>query len=104
MMQPYFALAIALLRVRERGGLICDEDVFDECAAQGLDPGPVMILVQGRAPVLAHAHYDLPDGTTAHMRVRGDHYVPITLGGVFTNTPDMTEARALRLGALTMEV
>ena len=59
---PEFAMAVALLRMREAGGEVTDTVVLDECATSGIDPVPVMIMVQQKAPAAWPAYLEEPDG------------------------------------------
>ena len=97
-MEPYFALAIALLRAREAGDNVTDEEVLSECQDWDVDPGPVMILVQGKAPARRWGYYDLGGGKRKMAPYPGDVY--FHLGDhVFTDTPEMTEAMGLRIAS-----
>lgn len=70
MLSSEFALAIALLRAREAGENVTDEYVLAECAAVGVDPAPVMMLVQRKAPAAWAAYYDAPDGSRRLIGLR----------------------------------
>ena len=98
-MERYFALAIALLRAREAGDNVTDEMVLLECQDWDVDAGPVMILVQGKAPERLIATYPLPDGTVMRTPVRGDRYIPINWDHNYTNTPAMNGAMGLRIAS-----
>lgn len=100
MIHPYFAVAIALLRAREAGEDVTDDYVLDECKAWDVDPGPVMVLVQGKGPRLRYGYYLLDNGRKQMMRYRGDTYESMNVPQlVYNGTPELAEAIQLRIAA-----
>ena len=92
----WFVLAIALVRAQERGHTITDAEVLDACDGWGVTPGPVMIIVRGKAPRRALQRLTTSDGSTLINWLPSADYVYMAGDNVWTNTPDMQYARWLR--------
>lgn len=93
-MSPWFVRAIALVRLREAGTEVTDEMVLAECEIAGIDPTPVMIVVQHKAPAAWGAFYDDPDGPRriVGMRLIGVWFKLPCRERVLIETPEAQEA------------
>lgn len=100
MIDRYFAVAIALLRAREAGDDITDHYVLAECEAWDVDPGPVMVLVQGKGPRLRYGYYQQDNGRKLFVSYRGDTYESISNPRlIYTGTRELAEAVQFRIAA-----
>lgn len=90
----WLTTSIALVRLREAGDEVTDVDVFEECEFVGIDPTPVMILVQRKAPAAWPA--SLEDVVGRHrivgQRVIGLWFDLVGRDHVAIDTPQAQEA------------